>query len=322
MDMRWNAGRLVVALLIAGLMVFGLCPPANSADFPKKSVKIIVTADVGGGEDNEARGLAPYLQKHLGVNVTIENMGTAGGKVAFEKFQKMEPDGYTLIFHTFPKSVIIEMTSKSAFRTKDYTPVHTVSNSYNSLFVHADNWKTFDEFLKAAKAKTLSAGLSGRLSISHLAGLLAVDELGIKVNWVPFDGAAGSLASLAGKHIDLTIGVITTATSLMQAGKVRCLMMFGESRDPYFPDVPIPKDLGYTMPSIPAVRGLEAPPHTPPAIVKVLEEACAKALKEPAYMEWTNKRKTTIFSLNAQEYGKLVAETYPRVEGLQKYLKE
>ena len=320
--MRWNAGRLVVALLIAGLMVFGLCPPANSADFPKKSVKIIVTADVGGGEDNEARGLAPYLQKHLGVNVTIENMGTAGGKVAFEKFQKMEPDGYNLIFQTFPKSVIIEMTSKSAFRTKDYTPVHTVSNSYNSLFVHADSWKTFDEFLKAAKAKTLSAGLSGRLSISHLAGLLAVDELGIKVNWVPFDGAAGSLASLAGKHIDLTIGVITTATSLMQAGKVRCLMMFGESRDSYFPDVPIPKDLGYTMPSIPAVRGLEAPPNTPPAIVKVLEEACAKALKEPAYMEWTNKRKTTIFPLNAQEYGKLIAETYPRVEGLQKYLKE
>ncbi|MEI9476882.1 MAG: tripartite tricarboxylate transporter substrate binding protein [Deltaproteobacteria bacterium] len=314
--------KIITLTLAVGLSVFFLCPVAETADFPTKPVRIIVTADVGGGEDNEARGLAPYLQKHLGVNVTIENMGTAGGKVAFEKFQKIEPDGYNLIFYTFPKSVIIEMTSKTAFRTKDYTPVHTVSNSYNSLFVNADNWKTFDEFLKAAKARTLSAGLSGRLSISHLAGLLAVDELGIKVNWVPFDGAAGSLASLAGKHIDLTIGVITTATSLMQAGKVRCLMMFGESRDPYFPDVPIPKDLGYTMPSIPAVRGLEAPPNTSPAIVKVLEEACAKALKEPAYMEWTNKRKTTIFSLNAQEYGKLIAETYPRVGGLQKYLKE
>jgi len=314
--------KMIVLALMLGLSVFFLCPTGDAATYPTKPVRIIVTADVGGGEDNEARGLAPFLQKYLGANVTIENMGTAGGKVAFEKFQKMEPDGYNLIFYTFPKSVIIEMTSKAAFRTKDYTPVHTVSNSYNSLFVNADHWKTFDEFLKAAKEKTLSAGLSGRLSISHLAGLLAVDELKIKVNWVPFDGAAGSLASLAGKHIDFTVGVITTATSLMQAGKIRCLMMFGDSRDPFFPEVPVPKDLGYTMPSIPAVRGLEAPPKTPPAIVKVLEEACAKAVKDPAYIEWANKRKTTIFAYRAPEYAKLIAETYPRVEGLQKYLKE
>ena len=99
-------------------------------------------------------------------------------------------------------------------------------------------------------------------------------------------------------------------------------MLFGDSRDPFFPDVPIPKDLGYKMPSIPAIRGLEAPPKTPPEIVKVLEEACSKALKEPDYIKWAKNRSTSIDPMNGQEYGKAIAEVYPLVERLHTYLKD
>jgi putative tricarboxylic transport membrane protein len=314
--------KMITLALIVGISLFFLCPTGEAATYPTKPVTIIVTADAGGGEDTGMRGFAPFLQKHLGVSVLIENMGGAGGKIAFEKFMKMKPDGYTLIFHTFPKSVIIEMTDKVSFVTREYTPVYVISSSYNGLMVHADTWKTFDEFLKAAKAKILRAGLSGRRSVSHLAGVLAVKELGIEVNWVPFDGAAGSIASLAGKHIDFTCGHITSAISLINAGKVRPLLLFGDSRDPFFPDVPIPKDLGYKMPSIPAIRGLEAPPKTPPEIVKVLEEACSKALKEPDYIKWAKNRSTSIDPMNSQEYGKAIAEVYPLVERLHTYLKE
>ena len=81
--------------------------------------------------------------------------------------------------------------------------------------VHGDSWKTFDEFVKAARAKTLSGGLSGRGSLTHLAGLVAMDELGIKVNWVPYDSAVESTAALAGKHLDFTVCLPTSAASLM-----------------------------------------------------------------------------------------------------------
>ena len=53
------------------------------------------------------------MQKHLGVSVLIENQPGAGGKIAFEKFQRTEPDGYTLITFTFPKSIIIEYLYKT-----------------------------------------------------------------------------------------------------------------------------------------------------------------------------------------------------------------
>jgi len=291
-------------------------------DFPKKPVKIIVTADAGGGEDTEARGIAPYLQKYLGVNVLIENQPGAGGKIAFEKFQRTEPDGYTLITYTFPKSIIIEYMDKTNYRTKDFTPVFSWGRANQLLVGHADSWKNFDEFLKAAKSKTLSGGLSGRGSTTHLAGLLAIDELGIKVNWVPYEGSAGSIAALAGKHLDFTLALATSAVSLIRAGKLRPLLLLADKRDPYLPEVPIPKDLGFDITSLPAIRGVEAPPRTPAAIVKVLEDALSKAVKEPAYIEWAKKRQMVLHPLSAQEFGKVVAETYPNVEKFQRMLKE
>jgi len=298
-----------------------LTTPASGADFPSKPVKIIVTAGAGGGEDTEARAIAPYLEKHLGTQVIIENQPGAGGKIAFEKFQKAEPDGYSLITYTFPKSVIIEYQGKTNYRTADYTPVFAWSRSSQLLVVHGDTWKTFGEFLKAAKEKPLSGGLSGRGSTTHLMGLIALDELGIKVNWVPYEGSAGSVTALAGKHLDFTICLATSAVSLIQAGKLRPLLLFSDKRDPHLPDVPVPKDLGFDMTYIPTLRGVEAPPNTPAAIVKILENAFSKAVQEPGFIEVAKKRKMVLQSVSSKEFGKAVADIYPKIAKLQEMLK-
>jgi tripartite-type tricarboxylate transporter receptor subunit TctC len=305
----------VLCSLLASLTVYG-------ADFPKKPVKMIVCSAAGGGEDLEARAIAPFVEKYLGVSVGIENQPGAGGKIAFEKFQRTEPDGYNLIMYTFPKSVIIEYIDKTNFRTKDFTPVFAWSRGNQVLVVHADTWKTFDEFLKAAKARTLSGGLSGRGSTTHLAGLVAVDELGIKVNWVPYEGSAGSVTALAGKHLDFTLCLSTSAVSLTKAGKIRPLVVFSDKRDTYLPEVPIPKELGFDVTPIPGIRGVEAPPRTSASIVKVLEEAYSKAIKEPAFIEVAKNRQILLQPLSSKEYGQLVQATYPKVEKYKEMLRE
>lgn len=310
--------RLFAVVAAAGL----LAASVRAADFPSKPVKIIVTAAAGGGEDTEARAIAPYLEKHLGTSVVIENQPGAGGKIAFEKFQKTEPDGYSLITYTFPKSVIIEYQGKTNYKTADYTPVFAWSRSSQLLVVNADSWKTFNEFLKAAKEKTLSGGLSGRGSTTHLMGLIALDELGIKANWVPYEGSAGSVAALAGKHLDFTICLATSAVSLIRAGKLRPLLLFSDKRDPYLADVPTPKDLGYDMTFIPTLRGVEAPPNTPAAIVKILEDAFSKAVREQGFIDVAKRRQMVLQSVSSREFGKAVAEAYPKIAKFQEMLKE
>ena len=312
---------VVVGLVVSVSTVF-ICAPASGADFPKKAVRIIVTAGVGGGEDGEIRGLMPFLQKHLGVNVMIENIGGAGGKIALEKLQKTEPDGYTLLFSTFPKPIVVEYMEKVAYRTKDFTPVYAWTRSNQLIVGHVDGWKNFNEFLKAAKAKTLAGGFTGRGSTTHVAGLLAVDALGIKVNWVPYEGSGETLAALAGKHIDFVINLASTSLPLIEGGRLRPLLLVSDERDPFFPDVPVPKELGFSVPALPGVRGLVAPPKTPAAIVKVIEEATSKAVKEASYVDWAKKRKMVIKPLTHEEFGKDILESYPKVEKIQQKLKD
>ena len=310
--------KLIAVVAAVGL----LAAPVRAEDFPSMPVKLIVTAGAGGGEDTEARAIAPFLEKHLGTSVVIENQPGAGGKIAFEKFQKVEPDGYTLITYTFPKSVIIEYQGKTNFKTRDFTPIFAWSRSSQLLVVNGESWKTFDEFLKAAKAKTLSGGLSGRGSTTHLVGLIALDELGIKANWVPYEGSAGSVAALAGKHLDFTICLATSAVSLIQAGKLRPLLLFSDKRDPNLADVPIPKDLGFDMTFIPTLRGVEAPPNTPAAVVNILEDAFRKAAAEQGFMEIAKKRKMLLHPVSSKEYAKAVADVYPRIAKFQEILKQ
>jgi tripartite-type tricarboxylate transporter receptor subunit TctC len=317
-----KAKKLLVLVLIGGMGLISVPLIATSADFPKKPIKIVVPADAGSGEDVEARGIAPFLQQYLGVSVLIENQPGAGGKIALERFQRTQPDGHTIICNNLPKSIIYEHMFKVEFKTKDFTPVFAWSLSYNMLVVHTDTWKTLDEFLTAAKAKTFAGGLSAIGGVTHLASLAAVDVFGIKVNWVPYEGAVGSLTALAGKHLDFSIVTSTTAIPLIQAGKIRALVMFSEARDPLFPEVPTAKELGFAVPPVVTVRGVQAPPKTPVGIVKVLEEAGFKAIKEPAYVEWAKKRRMVLHPLSAQQYSDwIVKEAYPTVEKYQGLIK-
>ncbi|MBI5445043.1 MAG: tripartite tricarboxylate transporter substrate binding protein [Deltaproteobacteria bacterium] len=317
--------RSAVGTLAALAALSGPVLPSHSghaADFPKKPIKLIVTAAAGGGEDSEARAIAPFVEKYLGTQVQIENQPGAGGKIAFEKFQKAEPDGYTLITYTFPKSIIIEHQGKTNFRTKDFTPIFAWSRSSQLLVVNADTWKTFDEFRKAAKAKPLAGGLSGRGSTTHLVGLIAMDELDLKPNWVPYEGSAGSVTALAGKHLDFTICLAASAASLVQAGKLRPLLLFADKRDPYLPDVPIPKEVGLDMTYLPSLRGVEAPPNTPAAVIKILEEAFSKAAKDPGFLEIAKKKQVIVHPVSSQEFAKAVADAYPKIQKFEAMLKE
>jgi len=309
--------KLCAAVAVAALVA----TPVSGADFPSKPVKLIVTAGAGGGEDTEARAIAPFVEKHLGQQVVIENQPGAGGKIAFEKFQNVAPDGYALITYTFPKSVIIEYQGKTGYKTKDFTPIFAWSRSSQILVVNGESWKTFAEFLKAAKEKPLSGGLSGRGSTTHLMGLIALDELGIgKVNWVPYEGSAGSVAALAGKHLDFTMSLATSAVPLVQAGKLRPLLLFSDKRDPYLAGVPIPKDLGYDMSFIPTLRGVEAPPNTPAGIVKILEDAFRKATQEQGFIDIAAKRKMVLEPVGSKDFAKAVADVYPKIAKFQAML--
>jgi len=227
--------------------------------------------------------------------------------------------------HTFPKSIIIENMSKANFRSKDFTPIFAWSVGTQLLVVSPDTYHTFDEFLKEARTRTLRGAFPVRGGTSHLAGLLLADGLGIHVDWMQYEGSASCIAALARKDADFTICLATSLPSWVRAGKIRLLAVFPHGRglcSPYFPGVPTLKELGYNMSCITIRHVVEAPPNTPPLIVRVLEEAFDRAVKEPSYIEWARKNYVIIDPLSAQEFRREVAEVYPKIEQFKEMLEE
>src|ERR1700691_2988868 len=71
--------------------------PDPAANYPGKTIKIIVGFAAGGGNDIIARIVGQKLQDGLGQTVIIENKVGAGGSLAALTVMAAPPDGYTLL---------------------------------------------------------------------------------------------------------------------------------------------------------------------------------------------------------------------------------
>ncbi len=312
-------------LFFCGLMILSALAftgtAASAAAFPEKSVTVVVNFSPGSGIDLEARGIVPYVQKHLGVTVSIENVPGADGKIGLTRVWKARPDGYTLVIHSTTLTLIGERISEPEYRFSEFSHIFSWSRTSQVLVVNAERWKTSDEFVKAARERQLSAGLPGRGTAAHLSGLIFVDALGIKVNWVPFDGSGEALTALAGKHIDFAVVGSTSPVSLVKAGKLRPLVVFANKQDVVFPDVPLAKDLGYQFAVVPLIRGIDGPPKTDPAAVRAVEAAFARAVKEPDYLAWGQKRMLEVVSLGHEDYSKAIEGQEKEIDRYKSFFK-
>ena len=84
--------------LLCALLLFGLAAPAHAqADYPSRTVRIIVPSEPGGGTDISARILAEKLSQSMGQQFVVENRPGAGQMIGTEQVARSPNDGYTLL---------------------------------------------------------------------------------------------------------------------------------------------------------------------------------------------------------------------------------
>lgn len=279
---------------------------AEKDRFPSKTIKVIVPQSPGGTADAVPRAFVRFLSKRLGVDVVIENVPGAGGKMGLTKCWKADPNGYTLIYTGLPMSIMSEYLFQAEYKTREFTHIFGLLTSNLILLAHPDNWKTMDQLLTASREKTLSGGVPAIGTASHINGLVMGDKLGMKVNWVPYNSSGEVLAGVAGKHLDFGIISTDSAQTMAAAGKVRPLLVYSPVPDPGFPEVPFPEKLGYNMPTMSTIRGFIAPPKTPADRVKILSDAMFKAVSDPEFVDWAKKLRLDVTPRDGRKY---LAET-------------
>src|SRR5665213_56489 len=283
-----SAGRstISVALAVIAAFVIGLsASEANAADYPNRSITLVVPAPAGGGTDTQARIMAPKLSQLLGQPVVIESRGGASGNIGAEFVAKATPDGYTLlsmisshVMNPFVlKSVPYDLDHDFAMISRTVS-VPGVLVGHPSL--PAKNLRELIAYMKANPGK-VSFGSAGNGSLSQLIVELFQQDTGVKLLHVPYRGTQPALTDVMGGQVSVMVPDLTIALGLMQAGKVRAFGVTGDKRSPAAPDVPTLAEAGVSGSNAVQWFGLAAPAGTPPDVVKKLHDAAVKALNDP-----------------------------------------
>jgi tripartite-type tricarboxylate transporter receptor subunit TctC len=256
---------------------------AARAEYPERAIKLIVPWAAGGDTDVIFRPLANLLQKELKQPVVIANVGGASGTVGEREAAGAAPDGYTVFgSHDFIHSVYFGGMTDIKY-SDAFMPVCMVSSTPSVITVGSKTpWKTFKELVEDAKKRpgqiTVGASLG---STSQYSIALAAKAAGVKFKYVPYDGTAKRMTARLGGNIDIGDSNLTQK-SKVDAGLLRFLANMSEKRTPGLENVPTLKELGYNV-TYAVSRGMMVPKGTPAAVIAKLNDACAKATKDPEY---------------------------------------
>jgi tripartite-type tricarboxylate transporter receptor subunit TctC len=280
-----SSNALARSVVLFGLLS-AMAPVARvaSADeaYPSRPIDLIVPWGTGGGADYVGRALAKELQPLLGVSLPVLNVPGGTGQTGLIKMRSNKADGYTLEEVT-SETVLLEVTGKPLFKLADFVCLAIVDQQNGGLLVKSDSaFKTWDDVVKAAKARRLSVAFDGFGSSGDLIVNYLNRRLGVKFELVPYDKPGERIASVLGGHNDLLFTQPGDVVSYINGGQLRPVMIFADQRDPKFADVSSAKEYGYAA-SLIHFRAMYVKAGTPPDIVNALTQAVAKAAASPGY---------------------------------------
>ena len=277
--------RLSHTLALAAACFAALGAPFARAEYPEKTVRVIVPYPPGGNADAMARLVFGQLSERLKQQFIIENKGGASGTLGAGEVARAAPDGYTLLHDATAHSVNPSLYPKLPYNTLTaFAPIVHVMRVPNVLIVPANSpHKTLADYVAAARAKpgTINFGSSGNGGAQHLAGELFAQGNKLSLVHVPYKGGGPAMTDLIGGQLDSMFSTTTTAGAQVKSGRARLLAVSSAQRLPDFPNVPTLAEAGSTSSESYEWNGVFAPAGTPSAILDKLERELKAVLQLP-----------------------------------------
>ncbi|MDQ8033260.1 MAG: tripartite tricarboxylate transporter substrate binding protein [Bordetella sp.] len=271
-------------IICAALFALAGAAPAQAADWPNQTIRMIVPYPPGGSVDNLARLLAPTLGRELGQTIVVENRAGASGTIGVDATVRATPDGSTFGFGVPGAISGLPHVMKTPYEVDKIQYVSLVAKIPMVFMVNpAMPDHTLKEFIESARKNPgkYNFGSAGNVTTPHLAGELLKQETRIDIMHVPYKGASPALTALMANEIQMFPGDASAALGFIKAGKLRPLAVGSDSRFEGLPDVPTTRELGFPAVQVESNYGVIAPTGTPAAIVDKMAQAIAKSLQDP-----------------------------------------
>jgi len=213
---------LLVFLLIAGY-AFASGAQESQAQYPERSVRIIVPWSVGGMTDVLTRPIASWMEEHFGVPFVVENKPGGGGVVGSLEVENARNDGY-IIGTTSMSTVSARYMAPVAPNVDNTELIAQVISIPATVTVNADSpFQTLEDLIAFARANPgqLSNSNSGNGASAHIYALTFGARADIQMNHIPYPAYAEAVTALLAGNVDMTNIPLPDVAPYVESGGLR-----------------------------------------------------------------------------------------------------
>jgi tripartite-type tricarboxylate transporter receptor subunit TctC len=279
--------RAVLSLMAGAAAGTGLLqfPSPAIAQYPDRSVKLLVPFAAGGPTDVMARLIAQHLSENLGKQFYVDNQGGAGGNIGMGAAARAAPDGFTVLVVSSSFVINPGLYARIPYDPfRDFAPITVAGDSPHAFIVHpsvpAKNMKELVDLIKKEPGKYNYAS-PGAGTGPHLSAELFRLTFALELTHVPFRGAGPAVQSVTGGHNPMACVALPPAVQLVKGGQVRCVGLTSPGRFPAVPDVPTLAEQGIKGQEATTMQAFLVPAATPKEVVDVLYREIVKIVNSP-----------------------------------------
>jgi tripartite-type tricarboxylate transporter receptor subunit TctC len=302
-----NLRAVLAALPALALMIAPAT--ARAADWPTRSVTVVVPYAAGGNTDMMARLAGKRLAERLGQPFVIENRPGGSGSIGAVQVARAAPDGYTLMFGASTQIINMPMLQKVNYDPdKDFVPVSIFGAGPYLLGIKSSlPVKTLSEFVAYTKANPgkLNYATAGQGGNVHLNTALFLARAGLDMVPVPYKSGAPAMNGLAAGEVEMYFGNASELIQHASNDRIRLLAVSTAQRLSQLPDVPTVAEL-YPGFDTSSWNGFFAPAGTPQAIIELLVKEVMDAAKDPQIAERLERLAIVPFGTTQAEFVEII----------------
>jgi tripartite-type tricarboxylate transporter receptor subunit TctC len=295
-------------LLIAALAL--VASQAFAQNYPTKPVRLFIAFTPGSSTDIIGRAVAAKLSEIWGQPVIAENRAGAGGSIGSAAMLREPPDGYTLLANSSAHVANPSIYASLPYDTvKDFANIAPLAGGPNVLIAGTGvGWKSFADFIAAAKAKpgSLNFSSAGIGSGTHFNLEKLKMMAGIDVAHVPYKGTPEAIADTIAGRVCCYFAPINAALPHVGGGKAVALAVTSAQRSPLLPNVPTIAESGVPGFDYTLWVGLWGHAALPPALVSKINADVRKALGSSDLKERLTRLGTLPADMSSEEFARYV----------------
>ncbi|NPC58547.1 Bug family tripartite tricarboxylate transporter substrate binding protein [Caenimonas soli] len=308
--------RVLLAGLTTGLLLSGAAAAQGTADYPSRSIRMVVPFPPGGAIDTLARKVADDLRKRLNATIIVDNKPGAGTILGTDVVAKSPPDGYTLLLNAPGGIEQLPWMQKLPYDPmKDLQPVSIAALVPVALIVPstspAKSFAEFVEFSRANRGKMSFASL-GNGSTAHIFGETLNAKLNAGAVHVAYKGDAPAMLDLVGGQIHYMFNNVASSIAFQDRGSVRVLAVTGRQRIPALANAPTFSELGMTEFDLLGWFAFFMPAGTPRPIVERLNAALRETYKTKEYTDYLTSAGLSTSDVGVAQFTRQVRDEHEK----------